>query len=131
MEATCRPLLDLPTDSQTSARLLAVKCKETGAWLSALPVASLGLRLDYEAVHIAVGLSLGLPICRTHQCVHCGSLVHGLGTHGLSCRFSKGQHPRNAVVNNVIKRSLDVAHLELTGLRQSDGKSPDGAFVVP
>lgn len=58
-------------------------------------------------------------------------LVHGLGTHGLSCRFSKGQHPRNAVVNNVIKRSLDVAHLELKGLRQSDGKGPDGAFVVP
>ena len=135
MEATYRSLLDSATDSQTSACLLAVKCRETSIWLSALPVASLGLRLDDEAVRIAVGLCLGLPLFRPHQCVHCGSLVDGLSTRRLSCQFSKGRHPRHAGINDVIKRSLDAAqipsHLELTGLYLSDGKCPDGALVVP
>ena len=63
VEATYRSLLDSATDSQIKACLLAVKCRETGAWLRALPVASLGLRLDDEAVCIAVGLRLGLPLC--------------------------------------------------------------------
>ena len=62
-------------------------------------------------------------------------LVDGLGTHGLSCQFSKGWHPLHAGVNDVIKRSLDVvqipSHLEPTGLYRSDGKRPDGASVVP
>ena len=133
-EATYRSLVDSATDSQTRARLLAVKCRETGAWLNALPVASLGFWLDDEAVRIAVGLRLGLPVCRPHHCVHCGSLVDELGTHGLSCRFSKGRHPRHAGVNNVIKRSLDVAqipsHLEPSDLYRSDGKRPDGASIV-
>ena len=58
-----------------------------------------------------------------------------LGTHGLSCQFSKGRHPRHAGVNDVVKRSFDAAqipsHLEPTGLYRSDGKRPDGASVVP
>ena len=135
VEATYRALLAAATDSHTRARLLAVKCKETGAWLGALPVASLGLHMDNEAVRIAVGLRLGLPLCRPHQCVHCGSQVDKLGTHGLSCRYSKGRHPRHAEVNNVVKRSLDAAQipsrLEPTGLYRSDGKRPDGASIVP
>ena len=135
MEATYRSLLDLAADSQIRARLLAVKCRETGAWLGALSVASLGLCLDDEAVHITVGLHLGLPLCRPYQCVHYGSLVDGLDTHGLSCQFSKGRHPRHAGINDVIKRSLDVAqipsHLEPTGFYRSDGKRSDGASVVP
>ena len=129
-----RVLLDYATDSHTRARLLAVKCKEMGTWLSALPVASLGLRMDNEAVHIAVGLRLGLPLCRPYQCVQCGSQVDKLGTHVLSCRYSKGRHPHHAGVNNVIKRSLDAAQipsrLEPTGLYRSDGKHPDGASIV-
>ena len=135
VEATYRSLLDLATDSQTRAHLLAVKCRETGAWLNALPVASLGLRLNDEAVRIVVGLRLGLPVCRPHNCVHCGSLVDELGTNELSCRFSRGRHPRHAGVNNMIKRSLDAAqipsHREPSDLYRSDGKRPAGASVVP
>ena len=135
VEATYRSLLDLATDSHTRARLLAVKCRETGAWLNALPVASLGLRLNDEAVRIVVGLRLGLPVCRPHNCVHCGSLVDELGTNELSCRFSRGRHPRHAGVNNMIKRSLDAAqipsHREPSDLYRSDGKRPAGASVVP
>ena len=54
------------------------------------------------------GLHLRLPVCRPHHCVHCGSLVGKLGTHGLSYQFSKGWHPRHAGVNNVIKRSWEA-----------------------
>ena len=38
------------------ARLLAVSAKESGAWLKALPVSSLGLRMDDSTIRVAVGL---------------------------------------------------------------------------
>ena len=135
VEATYRSLLDLATDGQTRACLLAVKCRETGAWLNGLPVASLVLRLDDEAVRIAVGLRPGLPVCRSHHCVHCGFIVVELGAQGLSCQFSKGWDPRHTGVNNVIKRSLDAtqisSNLEPSDLYRSDEKRPDGASIVP
>ena len=31
------------------------------------------------------------------------------GLHGLSCKFSAGRHPRHAVVNDIIKQSLQSA----------------------
>ena len=96
---------------------------------------SLGLRLDNEVVRVAVGLRLCLPLCRPHQCTHCEAEVNDRGTHGLSCRFSKGRHSCHGAVNDVVKRSLEAAkipaHLELTDIYRSDGKRPDGASVVP
>lgn len=109
--------------------------KESGAWLNALPVASLGLRLDNEVVRIAVGLRLGLPLCRPHRCTNCEVEVNDQGTHGLSCRFSKGRHLRHGAVNDVVKRSLEAAkipaHLEPSDIYRTDGKRPDGASIVP
>ena len=120
---------------QASAHLRAVAVAESGAWLHALPISSLGLRMDDESIRIAVGLRLSVPLCRPHLCVSCGADVDELGTHGLSCRFSKGRHSRHAAVNDTIKRSLEAAkvpcHLEPTGLYRSDGKRPDGATLVP
>ena len=120
---------------QASARLRAAAVAESGAWLHALPISSLGLQMDDESIRIAVGLRLSVPLCRPHLCVSCGADVDELGTHGLSCRFSKGRHSRHAVVNDTIKRSLEAAkvpcHLEPTGLYRSDGKRPDGATLVP
>ena len=114
-----------------------MESRESGAWLNALPVASLGLRFDNEVVRVAVGLRLGLPLCRPHQCTHCEAEVNDRGTHGLSCHFSncKGRHSRHGAVNDVVKRSLEAAkipaHLEPTDIYRSDGKRPDGASVVP
>ena len=83
-------LLDLVQNQQARARLLAVSCAESGAWLNALPIAPLGLRLSDDVVKVAVGLRLGVPICRPHLCASCGANVEALGAHDLSCRFSKG-----------------------------------------
>ena len=119
----------------TRARLLAVASKEAGAWLTALPISSLGLRMDDEVVRIAVGLRLGVALCVAHCCQHCGSDVDEMGTHGLSCRFSSGRFSRHAAINDTIKRSLNAAkipcQLEPNGLFRSDGKRPDGATMVP
>ena len=135
IEATFNLIFDCASNQQASARLRAVAVAESGAWLHALPISSLGLRMDDESIRIAVGLRLGVPLCRPHLCVSCGADVDELGTHGLSCRFSKGRHSRHAVVNDTIKRSLEAAkvpcHLEPTGLYRSDGKRPDGATLVP
>jgi len=56
------------------ASFLAASMHHSGEGLFAMPIASCGLRLDDEAVRVAVGLRLGLDLCVPHQC-HCGSLV--------------------------------------------------------
>ena len=72
---------------------------------------------------------------RTSALTARGTDIDILGTHGLSCRYSKGRHSRHAAVNDIIKRSLESAkvpcHLEPVGLYRCDGKRPDGASVVP
>ena len=82
--AISQALIDNASDARSRARLLAVCRSESGAWLQALPVPSLGLRLDDEITRVAVGLRLGTPLCRPHQCIHCGVEVDHLATH-LSC----------------------------------------------
>ena len=132
--STHQRLWDAP-DCQAKSRLLAVSCPESGAWLNALPISTLGLRLADDVVRIAVGLRLGIPLCSPHPCCCCGATVEPLGTHGLSCRFSKGRHPRHASLNDLVKRTLESAeipsHLEPNGLYRSDGKRPDGVSIVP
>ena len=72
------------TDRGDQARLLALSAPHSGDWLNALPISSCGLRLDDEAVRVAVGLRLGSTLCEPHQCP-CGSHVSPEGTHGLAC----------------------------------------------
>ncbi len=65
------------------ARQLAASTKESKAWLHALPIASLSLRMDKECLRIAVGLHLGIPICGLYPCCHCGSEVDVTGRHAF------------------------------------------------
>jgi len=56
------------------ASFLAASSQLSGDWLFALPIALRGLKLDDEAVRVAVGLRLGLDLCIPHEC-HCGFMV--------------------------------------------------------
>ena len=96
---------------------------------------SLGLRLDKTAVRIAMGLCLGLQLCRPHTCQHCGAQVTEFTTHGLSYRKSAGRHFRHAALNDIIHRALSAARipsrLEPSGLARADGERPDGITLAP
>ena len=135
VSVTAERLLANAPDERSHARLLAASSMESGAWLQALPVSPLGLRMDDTTVRVAVGLRLGSPLCRLHTCHHCGAEVDHLATHGLSCRWSEGRHFRHAALNDIVHRALSSAkvpsRLEPAGIYRSDGKRPDGITVVP
>ena len=133
--ATADSLLESASNATSIARLLAASTRESGAWLNALPISSLGLRMDNNTIRVAVGPRLGSPLCRPHTCHHCGAAVDHLATHGLSCRWSEGRHHRHAAINDILHRALSSAkipsRLEPSGLYRSDGKRPDGITIVP
>ena len=114
---------------------MAVMSKDSGAWLQALPVSSLGLRLDDNSLCIAVGLYLGTPLGKSHQCQNCGTEVDVMGQHAPSCKRSTGKQQCHGAFNDVIHCALlssqVPACLEPVGLSRSDGKWPDGATLVP
>ena len=83
-------LLSNAPDDISQARLMAVFAPEAGAWLQALPISALSLRMEDETVRTAVALCLGLPICTPHVCRQCGLRVDILAHHGLSCNKNSG-----------------------------------------
>ena len=116
-------------DDKTHARVLASSTKESGAWLRALPVSTVGNLLSDDALKIAVALRLGAPICDPHRCV-CGTHVDSTGQHGLSCIKSRGRYSRHAALNEAVKRALGSAQipskLEPSGLNFEKRTRPDG-----
>ena len=128
-------LLRRCSDHESRARLLAAGSRESGAWLNAPPVSSLGLRMSNDMIRISIGLRVGAPIVQPHTCVQCGKEVDHHARHGLSCKSSQGRLSRHNALNNVIYRSLVAAkvpsRLEPSGLHRSDGKRPDGMTMVP
>jgi len=100
----------------------------------ALPIASCGLKLDDEAVRVAVGLRLGLDLCIPHQC-QCGSPLDARGLHSFVCRRAPGRSARHDALNDLVARCFASAGTpvtkEPTGLFRTDGKRPDGLTPVP
>jgi len=127
-------LLANSSSRQDKARLLAVSAPHSGDWLKALPLSSCGLRLDDEAIRVAVGLRLGTSLCEPHTCI-CGTAVNVLGTHGLACKRSAGRIGRHQFLNDILWRALNRANIpavkEPQGLVRSDGKRPDGVTQIP
>ena len=61
------------TNDTDRARLLASR-SDSGDWLNAVALQAVGLKLDNEAVRIAIGLRLGAPLGPpAHMCLWCGS----------------------------------------------------------
>ena len=87
-------------------------------------MSSCGLRLDGEAIRIALGLRLGFDISEPYTCV-CGAIVDVRGSHALSCKRLSGRLIRHNHLNDIIHHSLTRAGIpatkELAGLTRTDG----------
>ncbi|KAI5635377.1 reverse transcriptase (RNA-dependent DNA polymerase) domain-containing protein [Phthorimaea operculella] len=136
-DLSCKFSLSELSESLTGAdvaRIKAVTCPESGAWLQALPSPQLGTILDNDTLRIAVALRLGCGVCEDHSCP-CGASVDSTGHHGLSCAKCAGRFPRHHALNEIIRRALVSANvpcvLEPPGLCRTDGKRPDGLTLVP
>ena len=112
----------------------AVASEHASDWLNAIPAEGLGLKLDNTSIRICVGLRLGAPICQPFSCP-CGGVIDKQGRHPLSCKFSKGRHPRHSHSNDIIKRAMGSADipaiLEPQGLSKTDNERPDGLSLFP
>ena len=110
---------------------MAATAPHSGDWLNALPIPSWGLRLDDEAVGVAVALRLGLGICVPHSC-SCGEDVDAWGQHG--CKRAPGRTQRHQALNEVIARSFASAGIpdskEPSGIYRDNVKRPDGVTLV-
>jgi len=136
-EPCCRriatALLDDASDSYDLARLRASQQETSGAWLHALPLSSVGLKMADDVVRVAVGVRLGLNLCEPHTCA-CGQDVDARGTHGLACKKSAGRHPRHALLNDVVWRAMQRAEVPSTKEPNNlcrDGRRPDGVTLIP
>ena len=140
--ATFETLLEDAPDATSTARLLAASTGKSGAWLNALPISSLRLRMDNNTIRVAVGsIMICTQLCKLQMYYHCGSKVDGFGIHGLSCRWSEGRHHHHSSLNNIVFRAMSAAkvptaakvpsRLEQSGIYRSDGKRPDGMSIVP
>ena len=113
---------------------IATSAPHSGDWLLAIPISSCGLRLDDEAIRIAVGLRLGCKIGEPHDCV-CGELVDARGSHSLSCKHGSGRLARHHSINDLIHRALIRANIpsikEPKGMLRTDNKRPDGYTLIP
>jgi len=102
------------------ASFLAASSQHSGDWLFALPIASCGLKLDDEAVRVAIGLRLGLDLCVPHEC-HCGSMVDARRVHSFVCKKAPGRTARHHALNDLIARGFASAGFPVT-------KEPTGLF---
>ncbi|PSN35898.1 hypothetical protein C0J52_18981 [Blattella germanica] len=87
-----------------STRLLAVRTKESGLWLSTVPSANIGTLMDNMTFKIAVALRVGAKFCFPHKCI-CGVNVDPHGYQGLSCPKNTGRFSRHFQLD-VIQRAL-------------------------
>ena len=112
LEPTTKNFVPLLVRCSTSVwRMTVPGSKESGAWLHALPISAVGLRMGDDVIRLATGLCLGVPICRPHHCQHCYAEVDELGLHGLSCVKSAGRHFCHAAVNSIVQMSLPSAKI--------------------
>jgi hypothetical protein len=121
-------------DEEESARLLAISSEGASAWLNAIPLSSLGLKLSDTELPIVCSLRLGSTLCQPHEC-KCGQDVESDGRHGLNCDEQIGRFPRHTEANMLIKRALNQIDcpsiIEPENLLDSEGIRPDGVTAFP
>ena len=88
-------------DKDHLARIHAVSAPHSSDWLHALPISPCVLRLDDDAVTVAVGLRLGAKLREPHLC-SCDAKDDSEGTHGLACRLRAGRTTRQHTFNDLL-----------------------------
>jgi len=105
----------------------------SGDWLLALPITSCGLRLDDEAVRVAVGARIGLSLCVPHKC-SCGAEVDAEIPRAMVCKKAPGRMARHHALNDIVSRAFISAGIpaskEPAGLCTQDGKRPGGLSLI-
>src|SRR6266536_1772023 len=101
-------LLNGSADTVSRARLLAAKADHSAIWMEAVPIASIGLKLNNETLRIAIGLRLGSNLTIPREC-RCGAQITADGRHGLVCRRGGGRMIRHRLVNDAIHRAFASA----------------------
>ena len=97
-----------PNSPLQQAGLVAARAPYSGDWLLALLITACGLRLDNEAVHIAVALKLGSEVGSPHSC-RCGNMVDANGIHGLVSKNLPSHVARHHALNDCISRAFSAA----------------------
>ena len=73
-----------------------------------------GTRMDDATVRISMGLRLGLTLCRSHTCQHCGAEVSQFATHGkksVVCHHHRHSAAKNIIHKASIEDSLRESHV--------------------
>jgi len=95
-------------NSYQKVSFLAASAPHSGDWLFALPISSCGLRLDDEAVRIAVGMRLGFSFCVPRVC-RCGAFVALCTSMPIAIAF------QSAIRQHIFKEVVATAFI-LTGI---------------
>ena len=126
-------LSELSTEREL-ASFRAAEAPHSGDWLTTLPIASCGLRLEDDAIRVAVALRLGLDVCLPHSC-RCGVGVDCFGSHAFVCKHSSGKGSRHSSINDIISRAFVSSGVPVTkepgSLIRGVGKRPDGLTLIP
>ena len=126
-------LLQSSHTTNEKACLLAVSSRNSYDWLNAIPIASLGLKLDPMSLKISCAHWLVTTLCHYHKCI-CGDDEDSFGHHSLSCKNQMGRRSRHEEVNDLIKRALVQAKIpaikEPSSLSRTDGKRLDGLTLT-
>ena len=99
--------------------LLESRAPHSGDWLFTLPISVCGLRLDDEAIRVAVALRLGIHLGTAHVC-RCWANVDPSGVHSLVYRHAPSGATKHIALNDCIFGALQAARIpaskELSGL---------------
>ena len=137
MQASFEELLSAAKKPRTRARLLKVDTSESGSWLNALPVPSLGLRMDDEVMKIAAGLCLGVWVfpwaVPMPACFAVLLWMSRQPMHGLSCIRSAGRHSRHAAINDLVITVFgpDPPHIGAHGPQQIRWQAARWGTIAP
>src|SRR5260221_14599766 len=76
-------------------------------------ISACGLRLEDEAIRVAVGLRLGVVICEPPLCP-CGHQVDAKGSHCLACKRGIGRMQSHQLINDIVHRAFIRANIPAT-----------------